>query len=65
MCVIAILSQCDCKTGKGAIAKNTPCRIKKEDAQNTLPEFQFTNSNKKMDVKVATSQDRVFSDCHA
>jgi hypothetical protein len=33
MCVIAILSQCGCKTGKGGIAKkNTPCRIKKEGA---------------------------------
>jgi hypothetical protein len=44
MCVIAILSQCGCKTGKGGIAKkNTPCQIKKEGAQK---EFQFTNSNK-------------------
>jgi hypothetical protein len=37
MCVIAILSQCGCKTGKGGIAKkNTPCQIKKEGAQKYI-----------------------------
>jgi hypothetical protein len=48
MCVIAILSQCDCKTGKGAIAKkHSMLHEKMKVHKNTLPEFQFTNSNKK------------------
>jgi hypothetical protein len=63
MCVIAILSQCDCKTGKSAIAKNAPCRRKKEGAQKHC---QSSNSQiQKKGRKVATSRERVFSDCRA
>jgi hypothetical protein len=64
--VIAILSQCGCKTGKGEIAKkNTPCRIKKEGAQKYIARVPIHKFKQKKDVKVATSQDIVFSYCHA
>jgi hypothetical protein len=63
MCVIAILSQCDCKIGKSAIAKKRSMPQKKEGAQKHYRSW-FTNSIKK-GRKVATSQERVFSDCHA
>jgi hypothetical protein len=66
MCVIAILSQCGCKTGKGGIAKKHSMPNKKKVHKKYIARVpKFTKSNKKKDVKVATSQDRVFSYCHA
>jgi hypothetical protein len=63
--VIAILSQCDYKTGKGGIEKNTRCQIKKEGAQKYIVRVPIHKFKQKKDVKVATSQDRVFSYCRA
>jgi hypothetical protein len=65
MCVIAILSQCDCKTGKGAIAKKHSMPHKKKKVHKYIARVPIHKFKQKKDVKVATSQDRVFSDCHA
>jgi hypothetical protein len=65
MCVIAILSQSDCKTGKGGIAKKHSMPNKKEGAQKYIARVPIHKFKQKKDVKVATSQDRVFSYCRA
>jgi hypothetical protein len=53
------------KQVKARLQKNTPCRIKKEGAQKYIDRVPIHKFKQKKDVKVATSQDRVFSYCHA
>jgi hypothetical protein len=49
----------------GLQKKNTPCQIKKEGAQKYIARVPIHKFKQKKDVKFATSQDRVFSYCHA
>jgi hypothetical protein len=53
------------KQVKVGLQKKTPCRIKKEGAQKYIVRVPIHKFKQKKDVKVAISQDRVFSYCHA